>query len=162
MIKYLTVNMPLAVPHQRPPSKYASHPYAFYALGEYATTVQIASIGLRQAKFSEFDSIKTSVTIDSIRNTQVLFEPLHLNKQPHEQYKGATSIADSGHAVIRVLFEPVYLEPRQDSYKNMTQIDTILLTQLFFEPIRYKHPTPEKIKTIVAIDSIHITQKIFT
>lgn len=26
-MKNLTVNMPLAVPHQRPPSKYASHPY---------------------------------------------------------------------------------------------------------------------------------------
>lgn len=27
MMKHLTVGMPLAVPHQRPPSKYASHPY---------------------------------------------------------------------------------------------------------------------------------------
>lgn len=26
-MKNITVNMPLAVPHQRPPSKYASHPY---------------------------------------------------------------------------------------------------------------------------------------
>lgn len=28
-MKSLTVDMPLAVPHQRPPSKYASHPYPF-------------------------------------------------------------------------------------------------------------------------------------
>lgn len=145
-----------------PPSKYASHPYAFYALDEYATTIHITSIGLRQAKFFELEKIKTSVTVDSIRHTQVLFEPMYLNKQPHEQYKGATSIADSGHRVTRVLFEPVYLEPNQDGYKNMaTQIISITVRQKLFEPVRYKHPTPDSLKTTVEINSISVTQKLF-
>lgn len=161
-MKNLTVNMPLAVPHQKPPSKYASHPYAFYALDGYGTSMQVVSIGLRQAKFFELENIKTSVGISSVIHTQVLFEPYYLNPQPHEQYKGSTSIAESGHSVTRVLFEPIYLEPHQDSYKSMpTKIDSIRLTQLLFEPIRYKHPTPDSLKTTVAINSINVTQKLF-
>ena len=48
-MKNLTVNMPLAVPHQRPPSKYASHPYPVLVNEDaYSVSVKILDITLTQ------------------------------------------------------------------------------------------------------------------
>lgn len=162
--KFVRKDMPLAVPHQKPPSKYASHLYAFYALGKYSTLADITSIQLRQAKIFELESIKASVAVSSITHTQLLFEPYYLNPQPHEQYKGSVSIEESGHSVTRVIFEylPIRLGLYRDSYETQcVRLDSVLLTQLLFEPVRYKHPTPERVKTTTVIDGGIVTQKIF-
>lgn len=48
-MKNLTVNMPLAVPHQKPPSKYASHPYPLLIDEDaYLPTVKPLNIALIQ------------------------------------------------------------------------------------------------------------------
>ena len=153
--------IPLSVPLQKaPPSKYASQLYAFYVLGEYGSTVYIESIELRQASFYEYEEIKTSMTnIDSISHTQVLFEPIHLNKQPHEQFKSVTSIAETGHKVIQVLFPPINLSglPHETTKTENTSIDGGVIVQVLWEPIEYRHIESEKQMSIgTIIDSIDL------
>ena len=48
-MKNLTVNMPLAVPHQKPPSKYASHPYPILISEDaYRSTIKTLDITLKR------------------------------------------------------------------------------------------------------------------
>ena len=152
--------IPLGVPIQkRPSSKYASHLYAFYELGEYESKVNIDSIELRQAAFYEFEKTKTSVTIDSIIHTQVLFEPIHLNKQPHEQYKSVVGMADSGHKVVQVLFPPIYLSglPYETTKTENTSIEGGVIVQVLWKPIEYRHIESEKHMSMgTTIDSINL------
>lgn len=44
-MKNLTVNMPLAVPHQKPPSKYASHPYPTLTTENFLVSAKLIETG---------------------------------------------------------------------------------------------------------------------
>lgn len=150
--------IPLGVPVQKvPPSKYASQLYAFYVLDEYKATVSIESIKLRQSTFYESEKTKASVTtIDSVIHTQVLFEPIHLNKQPYEQFKSVAGMAETGHKVIQVLFPPVYLTaPYETTKTENTSIEGGVIVQVLWKPIEYRHIESEKLVSMgTTIDSI--------
>lgn len=60
-MKNLTVNMPLAVPHQRPPSKYASHPYPVL-IDEDVFITAVCPIGFTLKENLITEQIKYSVS----------------------------------------------------------------------------------------------------
>ena len=65
-MKNLTVNMPLAVPHQRPPSKYASHPYPVLVEDVVVSlpAVSALNITMRQLlKYAYFEVAAISPTL---------------------------------------------------------------------------------------------------
>lgn len=72
-MKNLTVNMPLAVPHQRPPSKYASHPYAVLDdTAQYVNTISKVSGSIDVIKFPD-DEIHYSLLVLDATIVQVVF-----------------------------------------------------------------------------------------
>lgn len=64
-MKNLTVNMPLAVPHQKPPSKYASHPYPFVFADAYAPCLTLEEFTNRRVLREGFsvESLSSSIQI---------------------------------------------------------------------------------------------------
>lgn len=61
-MKNLTVNMPLAVPHQRPPSKYASHPYPIYFLDSASVTGSMIGAGVMLSAFKDDLRVNAALT----------------------------------------------------------------------------------------------------
>lgn len=51
--KLLRKEMPLAVPHQKPPSKYASHPYPVLIEDALAITLKPLNVSVRQSLFED-------------------------------------------------------------------------------------------------------------
>lgn len=60
-MKNLTVNMPLAVPHQRPPSRYASHPYPVL-VEEGACLVAVCPLGFILKENLMSEQVQSSVS----------------------------------------------------------------------------------------------------
>ena len=70
-MKNLTVNMPLAVPHQRPPSKYASHLYPAYAIDDYKS-VGINAVGGSLMQIYSIHHMRDTYTSNVATNTSLL------------------------------------------------------------------------------------------
>lgn len=61
-MKNLSVDMPLAVPHQKPPSRYASHPYPIYFLDSASVIGSMTGAGVMLSAFKDTLSVNAALT----------------------------------------------------------------------------------------------------
>lgn len=73
-MKNLTVNMPLAVPHQRPPSKYASHPYP--VLIDDSALIRYSMSGLGYLLEASIDFILLGYSMDGEGELKGIYQEL--------------------------------------------------------------------------------------
>ncbi|MGP5531229.1 hypothetical protein ACTXMK_05415 [Psychrobacter celer] len=144
-MKNLTVNMPLAVPHQRPPSKYASHPYAFYAQENTQAEMVINSIGVERVLVELFlnEPIDYSLAVTDARLVQVYFEPRLIPNIALNNYSvnlGLNPPPLGSEVLLRqVYFPPIIVQTVGMERMNLSIEATGVLLIARYIPLEYTH-----------------------
>lgn len=145
-MKNLTVNMPLAVPHQRPPSKYASHPYPVL-VDEDAYSPNVKPIDIVLRKILQETYINDAY-IPSITATDFTLEPSLKSRNIDDDAYTPTV------TVMNVLLEPALknINISGGAYQPIMKPLNLTLKRVVID---YIHPNDDAYKiTVKTLDFI--------